>query len=53
MKVMSQIMRIFEASKTTPTFQRLHQAMARPKVIEKMVEKVQDPTVRRWYCELL
>ena len=54
-EVMSQIMRIFEASKTIPTFQRLHQAMARPKVMEKMVEKVQDPTVRRWYvnyCEM-
>jgi len=54
-EVMSQVMRIFEASETTPTFQRLHQAMARPKVMEKMVEKVQDPTVRRWYvsyCEM-
>lgn len=54
-EVMSQVMRIFEASKTVPTFQRLHQALARPKVMEEMVEKVTDPTVRRWYmkyCEM-
>ncbi|HXH74079.1 MAG TPA: TraM recognition domain-containing protein [Bacteriovoracaceae bacterium] len=54
-EVMSQVMRIFEASKTVPTFQRLHQAMARPKVMEKMINDVNDPTIRRWYvsyCEM-
>lgn len=54
-EVMSQVMRIFEASNTTPTFQRLHQAMSRPKVMEKMIKSVSDPTVRRWYlnyCEM-
>ena len=54
-EVMSQVMRIFEASKTVPTFQRLHQAMARPKVMEKMINDVKDPTIRRWYvsyCEM-
>ncbi len=54
-EVMSQVMRIFEASATTPTFQRLHQAMSRPKVMEDMVTKVNDPTVVRWYlnyCEM-
>jgi type IV secretory pathway TraG/TraD family ATPase VirD4 len=44
-------MRIFEAHKTVPTFQRLHQAMSRPKVMEEMVKKVSDPTVRRWYLK--
>lgn len=48
-EVMNQVMRIFEASKVTPTFQRLHQAISRPKVMEKMVQEVQDPEVRRWY----
>lgn len=54
-EVMSQVMRIFEASATAPTFQRLHQAMSRPKVMEDMVTKVNDPTVVRWYlnyCEM-
>ncbi|MGE3611667.1 MAG: type IV secretory system conjugative DNA transfer family protein [Bacteriovoracaceae bacterium] len=54
-EVMSQVMRIFEASATTPTFQRLHQAMSRPKVMGDMVMKVNDPTVVRWYlnyCEM-
>ncbi len=54
-EVMSQVMRIFEASKTVPTFQRLHQSMARPKVMEEMVKSVSDPTIRRWYvsyCEM-
>ncbi len=54
-EVMSQVMRIFEASNTIPTFQRLHQAISRPRVMEKMVGEVQDPEVRRWYvtfCEM-
>jgi type IV secretory pathway TraG/TraD family ATPase VirD4 len=48
-EVMNQVMRIFEASNKVPTFQRLHQAISRPKVMEKMVKEVQDPEVRRWY----
>ena len=55
-EVMSQVMRIFEASKTVPTFQRLHQAMSRPSVMVEMVKQVNDPTVRLWYlkyCEEL
>ena len=53
-EVMNQVMRIFEASNMTPTFQRLHQAISRPKVMEEMAKAVQDPEVRRWYvtyCE--
>ncbi|MBS1958982.1 MAG: TraM recognition domain-containing protein [Bdellovibrionales bacterium] len=48
-EVMNQVMRIFEASGTVPTFQRLHQAISRPKTMEDMAKKVQDPEVRRWY----
>lgn len=48
-EVMSQVMRIFEASKTIPTFQRLHQAISRPKVMEDMLEAVEDLEVKRWY----
>lgn len=54
-EVMSQIMRIFEASNTVPTFQRLYQAISRPRVLEEMSKTVQDSEVRRWYvafCEM-
>lgn len=54
-EVMNQVMRIFEASNEVPTFQRLHQAISRPKVMEEMAKSVQDPEVRRWYvsfCEM-
>jgi type IV secretory pathway TraG/TraD family ATPase VirD4 len=54
-EVMNQVMRIFEASNTTPTFQRLHQAISRPKLMEDMAKEVQDPEVRRWFitfCEM-
>lgn len=48
-EVMNQVMRIFEASNTIPTFQRLHQAISRPKVMEEMIKKVSDPAIKRWY----
>lgn len=54
-EVMSQVMRIFESSQKVPTFQRLHQAISRPRVMEEMVKHVCDPEVRRWYvtfCEM-
>lgn len=54
-EVMNQVMRIFEASGKTPTFQRLHQAISRPRVMDEMVKAVNDPEVRRWYvgfCEM-
>lgn len=54
-EVMSQVMRIFEASGKVPTFQRLHQAISRPSVMEGMVKLVTDSEVRRWYvsfCEM-
>ncbi len=54
-EVMSQVMRIFEASGKVPTFQRLHQAISRPRVMDGMVKTVEDPEVRRWFvsfCEM-
>lgn len=48
-EVMNQVMRIFEDSNTVPTFQRLHQGISRPRVMEEMAKNVQDPEVRRWY----
>jgi type IV secretory pathway TraG/TraD family ATPase VirD4 len=54
-EVMNQVMRIFEASNTVPTFQRLYQAISRPRVMEKMAKAIKDPEVRRWYvtyCEM-
>lgn len=54
-EVMSQVMRIFKSSQKVPTFQRLHQAISRPRVMEEMVKHVSDPEVRRWYvtfCEM-
>jgi hypothetical protein len=42
-EVMNQVMRVFEASNTTPTFQRLHQAISRPKVMEEMVQRQSRP----------
>lgn len=54
-EVMSQVMRVFEASNQVPTFQRLHQAISRPRVMDDMVKAVNDPEVRRWYvgfCEM-
>ena len=52
-EVMSQVMRIFEESSTTPTFQRLHQAISRPKVMGEMIKKVKDTSITRWYTNYL
>lgn len=52
-EVMSQVMRIFDESSTTPTFQRLHQAISRPKVMGEMIKKVKDTSITRWYTNYL
>ncbi len=52
-EVMSQVMRIFEKSSTTPTFQRIHQAISRPKVMSEMIKKVKDTSITRWYMNYL
>tara|TARA_B110001454_G_scaffold219194_1_gene251340 strand:- start:93615 stop:95231 length:1617 start_codon:yes stop_codon:yes gene_type:complete len=48
-EVMNQVMRIFESANCVPTFQRLHQAISRPRIMEEMVKSFQDQEVRRWY----
>lgn len=52
-EVMSQILRIFEASKVTPTFQRLHQAINRPSVLRDMIGNVADVNTRIWFMDFV
>lgn len=54
-EVMNQVMRVFEATNTTPTFQRLHQAISQPQLLDEMVQSVKDEPLRQWvafYCSL-
>lgn len=46
-EVMNQVMRIFEASNTTPTFQRLHQAISKPEYLEELVDNAGEP-LKEW-----
>lgn len=47
-EVMVQVMRIFEATQTVPTFQRLHQVISQPQILEDLASKVQDDALRQW-----
>lgn len=47
-EVMNQVMRVFEATQTVPTFQRLHQAISRPDILEDLVEKLPDEGLKQW-----
>lgn len=47
-EVMNQVMRVFEATLTVPTFQRLHQAISQPKVLEELASAVKDDALRQW-----
>jgi len=47
-EVMGQVMRIFELSKITPTFQKLHTAISRPLELEKMVSTTEDLELKTW-----
>jgi len=47
-EVMNQVMRIFEATSTIPTFQRLHQAISQPIVLEEVAVNIKDESLRRW-----
>lgn len=47
-EVMNQAMRIFEASGTPATFQRLHQAISSPEVLENLAAKCSDPQLANW-----
>ncbi|HXH30974.1 MAG TPA: TraM recognition domain-containing protein [Bacteriovoracaceae bacterium] len=54
-EVMNQVMRVFEATKTHVTFQRLYQAISNPVVLEDMSSKLSDPSLAQWiqwYCQL-
>lgn len=47
-EVMSQVMRMFEGSGTTPSFQRLYQVISQPSVMRKMKLKKADPGLQNW-----
>lgn len=47
-EVMNQVMRIFEEAQVVPTFQRLHQAISRPKVLEELATNSKNESTRQW-----
>lgn len=47
-EVMGQTMRIFEATKTVPTFQRLHQAISSPQLMVSLANKANDEALSYW-----
>lgn len=47
-EVMGQVMRIFEAAKEVPTFQKLHRAISNPRSLEKLGDKTKDDGLKTW-----
>lgn len=47
-EVMNQVMRVFEASGTSPTFQRLYQAINTPSVLVHLARDIRDPSLKQW-----
>ncbi len=47
-EVMNQVMRVFEAQKIEPTFQRLHQVISTPRILEEMLPKLKDDHLKQW-----
>jgi len=47
-EVMSQVMRVFESTKSSVTFQRLHQVISNPKALVELSAKVKDPGLLQW-----
>ncbi len=47
-EVMNQVMRVFETTQTVPTFQRLHQAISTPSLLEDMLPKIKDDNLKHW-----
>ncbi len=47
-EVMNQVMRVFEAQKIVPTFQRLHQVISTPSILEDMLPKITDDQLKQW-----
>jgi type IV secretory pathway TraG/TraD family ATPase VirD4 len=54
-EVMGQTMRIFEANGTVPTFQRLHQTISAPQLLQGLADKTKDEGLMFWadhFCGL-
>lgn len=47
-EVMNQVMRVFEVTKIVPTFQRLHQVISTPSLLEDMLPKIKDDNLKHW-----
>lgn len=47
-EVMNQVMRVFEARGIVPTFQRLHQVISTPSILEDMLPKITDDSLKQW-----
>lgn len=47
-EVMNQVMRVFEGTGTTPTFQRLHQVISEPKILEELAAKLENDSLKHW-----
>lgn len=47
-EVMNQVMRVFETTNTVPTFQRLHQVISTPSLLEDMLPKLKDDNLKHW-----
>lgn len=47
-EVMNQVMRVFEATNIVPTFQRLHQVISTPSILEDMLPKIKDNNLKHW-----
>lgn len=47
-EVMNQVMRVFEAMNIVPTFQRLHQVISQPSILEDMLPKITDDSLKMW-----
>lgn len=47
-EVMGQVMRIFERAEEVPTFQRLHQVISNPLILEELGDKTKDEGLKAW-----
>lgn len=47
-EVFSQVMRIFEGAKESPTFLRIHQAITTPQALVQLASEAEDPSLKIW-----
>jgi type IV secretory pathway TraG/TraD family ATPase VirD4 len=47
-EVLSQVLRVFEGAQIPPTFIKIHQAIANPMILEKMVSTNNDSILKHW-----